>query len=565
MPPGHLPASLFDVYGIPMRDPSAANPPPLPDRVSVLVAGYGPVGAAIGCLLGRYGIDTLVVDKACDILTHPRAIALDNEGLRILQMTGLDEQSFERVAIPEVRMHSPYVGQFGQVNSAGAIDGHAKLVTFFQPDLEHALRRQVASQGSVQTACGVELLDFTEEHGGVTATVRDASGRERVIHADFLVGADGANSFVRRKIGQDFGGATYPEDWLIVDARDVPKPIDHVEFICDPKRPIPHMPAPGRRERWEFMLAAGETREQMESDERIGELLAPWGTLEQMTVERRAVYRFHARCCDRFREGRVFLAGDAAHITPPFVGQGLVAGLRDAANLCWKLAAVVQGNAAPNILDTYDQERRPHARAMIGLAKLMGRMVMPRNAVVAILTHGTVRLLRLIPSLRTLLDDLGIKPKNRFSRGLFVRGRSRLVRGGQLPQAWVRRTSGQFTLSDDLLGNGLTLVGFGVNPATQLSAAQLGAWEAAGGKTLQLCHRSQSLHRTEGAAEDLEGALIPRAAPFGWIAVVRPDRVVLNDGPVTAISKILDESLALVLGRTTSASFPESGPKGSLA
>lgn len=532
-----------------MNPSSQATPASLPERVSVLVTGYGPVGAAIACLLGRYGVHALVIDKASDILLHPRAIALDNEALRILQMVGLDEQAFERVAIPEVRMHSPYVGQFGRVNSTGSIDGHAKLVTFFQPDLERALRRQLGVLPTVQTAGGVELLDFVEEAGAVRARVRDASGVEREILADFLVGADGANSFVRRKIGQDFGGETYPEDWLIVDGRNVPKPIDHIEFICDPNRPIPHMPAPGQRERWEFMLAPGETREQMETDERIAGLLAPWGRLDQITVERRAVYRFHARCCDQFQKGRVFLAGDAAHITPPFVGQGLVAGLRDAANLSWKLAAVVHGRAEPGILSTYDQERRPHARAMIGLAKLMGRMVMPRNAVVALLTHGTVRLLRLIPPLRNFIDDLGIKPKNQFAKGLFVRGRARLKRGGQIPQGWIRRSNGEIGLSDAALDGGLTLVGFGVDPQALLAASQRQAWEAAGGRYLQACHRSQSLHRGPHAVEDLDGALIPGAAPFGWIAVVRPDRVVLHDGPSTDAIRIVEESLSLLRGR----------------
>ena len=548
-----------------MSNPSSPAATGLPESVSVLVVGYGPVGAAIACLLGRHGVRTLVIDKARDILVHPRAIALDNEALRILQMVGLDEQAFERIAIPQVRMHSPYVGQFGQVNSAGAIDGHAKLVTFFQPDLEAALRRQVAAQETVQAACGMELLELVEEDGGVTARMRDDAGGEHRVRAGYVVGADGAASFVRRCIGQDFGGATYPEDWLIVDARDVPKPIDHVEFICDPRRPIPHMPAPGRRERWEFMLAPGETREQMESDERIAELLRPWGELGQMKIERRAVYRFHARCCERFSRGRIFLAGDAAHITPPFVGQGLVAGLRDAANLCWKLAAVIQGQAAPRILDSYDQERRPHAKAMIGLAKLMGRMVMPRNALVALLTHGTVRLIRLLPPLRTLLDDLGIKPKNRFGQGLFARGRGRLPRGGQIPQGWVRDAAGRVLLSDDLLDGGPILLGFGQHPADLLGEEQRRAWAAAGGRLLQVCHRSQVMHRRDDAFEDLAGTLLPGAAPFGWLAVLRPDRVVLHDGPASEAARLVAESLALLQGPSSSASLRAQRPGSSHA
>ncbi|MDF6614309.1 FAD-dependent monooxygenase, partial [Escherichia coli] len=153
-------------------------------------------------------------------------------------------------------------------------------------------------------------------------------------------------------------------------------------------------------------------------------------------IERKAVYRFHARTVDRFSVGRAFLVGDAAHITPPFVGQGLVAGLRDAANLSWKLAWVLQGRADARILDTYDEERRPHAKAMINLARFMGKLVMPRSAPIALLTHGLMRLTRLVPGLRSQFEELRIKPKNAFKTGLFVKGCSstKLMRGGVIPQ-----------------------------------------------------------------------------------------------------------------------------------
>ncbi|MDF5954741.1 FAD-dependent monooxygenase [Pseudomonas aeruginosa] len=230
------------------------------------------------------------------------------------------------------------------------------------------------------------------------ARLRSELGQSHSVRARYLIGADGASSKVRGLIGQEFEGHSYAEDWLIVDACGRERQaIDHVEFICDHRRPTPHMPAPGGRERWEFMLQPGETREQMEDAERIGQLLERWIEPSQLNIERKAVYRFHARCCERFQNGRVFLIGDAAHITPPFVGQGLVAGLRDAANLAWKLAWVLQGRAAPAILDSYDGERRPHAREMIDLAKFMGRLIMPRNAWLALFGHGLMRALSLIP------------------------------------------------------------------------------------------------------------------------------------------------------------------------
>src|SRR3990167_3445480 len=333
-----------------------STPALLLESVDVLIIGNGPVGASMAAMLGRYGVQTLVVDKVHDVLLMPRAIALDNEALRILQLAGLAEDAFDKEGIPEVRMHCPIMGQFSRANTSGSLDGHPKLVTFYQPDLERAMRQQGDTFAHVQRQGGVELLELKQDNEGVSAQLRLDDGRQQMVRARYLVGADGASSRVRSLIGLDFKGSTYAEDWLIVDAKGREGlAIDHVEFLCDYRRPTPHMPAPGGRERWEFMLRPGETREQMEDDNRIAALLQPWIAADQLNIERKAVYRFHARCCERFQNGRVFLIGDAAHITPPFVGQGLVAGLRDAANLAWKLAWVLKGRAAPNILDSYDQ------------------------------------------------------------------------------------------------------------------------------------------------------------------------------------------------------------------
>jgi hypothetical protein len=200
----------------------------LPDSVEVAVVGFGPVGATIANLLGQYGVRTLVVDRATDILMMPRAITLDNEALRVLQLAGLSAGAFDTVAIPYVRMHSPYIGEFAQLNTAGALDGHPKLVTFYQPDLEAALRRRLREYPHVTTRLGMELVDFCEEGAGVRINLRDSYGNLATTHARYMIGADGASSAVRRQIGMEFDGHTYAEDWLIVDARNVERPIDHI-------------------------------------------------------------------------------------------------------------------------------------------------------------------------------------------------------------------------------------------------------------------------------------------------------------------------------------------------
>jgi 3-(3-hydroxy-phenyl)propionate hydroxylase len=516
--------------------------------VDVLLVGLGPVGAALANLLGRHGVRVLAIDRATEVFDKPRAIVLDNEALRILQQTGLREDDFARVAIPQVKYHSPLFGCFARINTAGIVDGHPMLVSFYQPELEAALRRRLAGHASVEVRLGVSLASFADDGRCVLAALEDGSGVVHPVRARYLVGADGAGSQVRRGLGLDFEGHTFAQDWLIVDARDVPAPIDHVEFLCDPRRPTPHMVAPGGRQRWEFMLQAGERAGEMEQPDRVRALLAPWCKVDDVRIERTAVYRFHAREARRFSRGRCFLVGDAAHVTPPFAGQGLVAGLRDAANLAWKLAGVTQGRADERVLDSYDQERRPHARKIINLARFLGMLVMPRNRLAAFAIHGLIRAVRLLPAGRAAFDDLKIKPPQRFDEGLFWRDRHarRLVAGSMLPQGWVRTGIGDAPrLSDDVLGLQWSLIGFGVDPVQHLDPALLERWSRLGGKAWQWCHRSQAQHLApaDRRLEALDESVMPRLAPMGWVAIVRPDRCVMAEGPVSEVEPLLQRAL----------------------
>lgn len=515
----------------------------------VLIVGLGPVGAALANLLTRYGVRVVALDAASEIFPKPRAIALDNEALRILQLVGLAEGEFATVGIPQVLYRSPIFGLFARMDTGAVLDGHPSLVTFYQPELEAVLRRRLQLAANVVVRLGTVLESFSDDGTFVTAAARGPGGAAVTVRARFLVGADGANSFVRRALGLDFRGASFTQDWLIVDARDVPTPIDHVEFLCDPRRPSPHMVAPGGRQRWEFMLQPGETREAMERPENVRALLAPWCDARQVTIERTAVYRFHAREAAAFSRGRCFLVGDAAHITPPFAGQGLVAGLRDVSNLAWKLAWVVRGDAQESILESYDRERRPHARKIINLARFLGALVMPSNRAVAFLLHGTIRLARMLPRGRALFDGMKIKPQNTFDQGLFRRGCARrLGSGAQFPQGWVR-SGGPPVLSDDVLGPHWALVGVGIDPAEALPAALLQRWEAMGGRAWQWCHRAQAQHlgAESRRLEAIDAGLHARV-PFGWVVLVRPDRCIFAEGPREQASSLVEQALRDVQG-----------------
>ena len=258
---------------------------------------------------------------------------------------------------------------------------------------------------------------------------------------------------------------------------------------------------------------------------------------------------FHARVADAFQAGRVFLVGDAAHITPPFVGQGLVAGLRDVANLGWKLAWVCQGRARPGLLASYDEERRPHARAMVDLARFMGTLVAPASRLKAVVTHGSVKLLSRVPRLRRLFENLEIKPENRYAHGCFVRPArpSRLRRGGQVPQCLLRaRDPARTVPSDDVLGAGFAMIGFGVDPSAGLPEALVHSWRGAGGTFVQIDPRGRPSCPSQSARwEDLTGALVPSVVPVGWVAIVRPDRTVMHDGPAASAAAMLRESMEL--------------------
>jgi 3-(3-hydroxy-phenyl)propionate hydroxylase len=522
--------------------------------VDVLIVGLGPVGAALCNLLGRYDVKALAIDAAKEVLTHPRAIALDNEALRILQLAGVAEGELPMVGIPQVQYHSPLFGRFAKINSAGVVDGHPMLITFYQPELERLLRSKLSQYQNIEIRLGVKLKAFEDQGDHIQATVIDSQGVETQIYSRYIVGADGANSFVRQALGLEFEGQTFQQDWLIVDALNVPNSIDHCEFICDPKRPTPHMVAPGNRQRWEFMLHPGEDREAMLNPESIEKLLTPWCDVKKITIERTAVYRFQAREARSFSKGRGFLVGDAAHITPPFAGQGLVAGLRDVSNLAWKLSWVLKGRASSSILQSYDQERRPHAKKIINLARFLGALVMPSNRLAAFCIHGFMSSLRLLPKGRAFMEDLKIKPENTFDDGLFTRNKKneKLRAGSTLAQGWVRPSWDQkICLSDDALGMGWTLIGFGKDPTPYLNSEEQERWRAFGGTIRQWTQRAQGLHLgpIEQRFEALDEAILPRKAPIGWACIVRPDRCVFAEGPIENTALLLKQATDLISPR----------------
>jgi len=528
--------------------------------VDVLVAGAGPVGVVLARLLGAAGVRVLLIDREPGVMRIPRAIALDDDGGRVLQAVG--EYARLRQGMPRierVRMISPRVGDLFSYDANCWRNANPMLLMFRQPELEDALREGLAALPSVTLRSETTLESFTAGSDGIEATL-SAGGRRERVHARYLVGCDGARSTVRKLLGVEMLGSTYEKDWLVVDVRHDPTPNREVHFLCDPQRPGVTMPAPGGGRRWEFMLGDDDDRATITAPATLERLLAPWGDVARMDVERAAVYTFHARVAERLQQGRVFLAGDAAHLTPPFAGQGLMAGLRDVHNLAWKLAAVLRGSAGESLLATYEEERLPNAKTMVRMAQLMGEIIMARDPARCVFRDQVLRRAGKLPGLRALLSSLEVKPRTAIPRGL-VSGRHPLRAwrrgaaqpGDLLPQTTLALPGGATTLLDDHVGYRWALVGIGCDPSRFLRRDQQAGWSRLG-----VCVALDE-PQARDALRDLEQTLVA-AYDSGTCLIARPDRHLYAVVPADALERTID-GLARRLG--AAGDVTHAGPSGS--
>jgi 3-(3-hydroxy-phenyl)propionate hydroxylase len=345
----------------------------------VLIVGAGPTGSSLALHLAQAGLTVIVAEKEADIYPLPRAAHIDHEAMRIFQSLGLAEAIF---ASCRSAARYDFVTKDRQVllrfDGSDAIGpgGWPIANMIHQPSIERALRDKTLATDGIDLRTQWSFTGFAQEEEKISAEFATTDGCARVA-ARYLVGADGARSPVRTMAGIEFDDLEFEEPWLVIDAivHDPSRLPDINLQICDPERPTSCVVMGAGRHRWEFMMKPGETPEHMLDDAFIAELLEPWDVEGAVSLERKAVYTFKARIATKWRSGRVFLVGDAAHQMPPFAGQGLCSGLRDAANLGWKLAAVLKCGAPDALLDQYQPEREPNVRSIINMAMMMGRTV----------------------------------------------------------------------------------------------------------------------------------------------------------------------------------------------
>lgn len=527
----------------------------------VLIVGAGPVGLTLANLLGARGVRVLVIEQLDALIDYPRGVGLDDESLRTFQGIGLAGAAQQHTIPNQILRFINGKGQLLAELAPSASDfGWPKRNGFVQPLVDAELLTGLQRFGCVQVLWAHQMEAFEEEGQEVAVTVRSADGVARRIQAKFLVGCDGGRSATRSRLKVSFDGTTSSTRWLVVDIENDPIGSPNSYVCADPRRPYVSISIAHGIRRFEFMLMDDESDEDAENPDFLQNLLRSLVPRpEEARIIRHRVYTHHSRIASSFRRGRVLLAGDAAHLMPVWQGQGYNSGIRDAANLGWKLSAVIQGFATEELLSSYDQERRGHARAMIDLSTTVGRFVSVRNRPLAWLRDQIARAASATPALKRYVVEMRFKPMPRYDRGaVLAPGRADSPVGRLFIQPEVETVDG-VRLLDDVLGNWFAVVCWNNDPLAILDKEALALWRHLGAKLVSVVPRAQlNPHGDASSPVQVIGDVGALKAWFDRheesVVFLRPDRCVAAACIAQDASRTSAE-----LGRALNLTYPSPG------
>ena len=522
------------------------------DIHDVVIVGYGPVGQALAGHLGHDGLDVCVFERFPALYNRPRAVRMDHEAMRMWQNLGIvEELADDLFPVDEYEWFGADGEPLLRFTIPRGPSGWAHSYTFYQPYFEATLDRFVRAHPNVEvhqgwTMTGLRQHDeFVEVELFRTATVQDASikattitAERRTARARYLVGADGAKSTVRKALGISFQDLGFSERWVSVDLKpydmNALPPLTTSRMYCDPKRPHVNCPNGKTHRRWEWMLLDGESPAGFRDDHSIWKLLSDWITCDQAELVRWAVYEFHCGVAETMRAGRCFLAGDAAHLMPPHMGEGLCTGFRDVANLAWKLALELRDQVADSLLQTYTLERLPHSLALVRRSEQMGKISCELDPARAAARDNEIR----------AQGGLGAWPFPALEDGLLHKVSGILTPlAGQLSVQGTIALGGRSGRLDDIVGHGFTLVSLDGDPDRVLSEEQL--------EYLDRLRTHYVWLGGEGprAASDVDGELTAWLRTAGAAAVlIRPDFYVFGSARTPVELPGLVDDLSRQLG-----------------
>lgn len=474
----------------------------------VVIVGAGPVGLTLANILGLQGVRTLVVEDRATLIDYPRGVGLDDESLRTFQAIGLVDAILPHTVPNQIlRFFDGNRRLLAEMAPADACFGWPKRNGFVQPLVDAELLRGLERFDHVEVAWGRPMTACTETDEAVTVSLGGSDEQfPATVQARYVVGCDGGRSATRRLMGVSFDGTTSSTRWLVIDLANDPLGHPNSEVGADPARPYASISIAHGIRRFEFMIHADETDEQAEDPEFVAAMLAPFlPHPHDVDVIRHRVYTHHSRIAGAFRRGRLLLAGDAAHLMPVWQGQGYNSGIRDAMNLGWKLAAVVQGQAQPSLLDSYDTERRKHARAMIDLSTMVGRVISPTNRRVAAVRDRVIRAASAVPTLKRYVLEMRFKPMPRYDHGAVVHDqphRPDSPTGTLFIQPRVDTRTGTDLLLDDVIGGGFAVLAWNNNPRALLGEDAFARWNALGASFIAVRPLTQLHWTPTGQVDD---------------------------------------------------------------